>query len=63
MKVFGGQAVEAGNIIVRQRGTRFHPGKGVGLGRDHTIYATVDGTVEFKAKGPLARKTVSVIPG
>ncbi|MFC4822301.1 50S ribosomal protein L27 [Dokdonella ginsengisoli] len=63
VKVFGGQAVEAGNIIVRQRGTRFHPGKGVGLGRDHTIYATVDGTVEFKAKGPLARKTVSVIPG
>lgn len=62
VKVFGGQAVEAGNIIVRQRGTRFHPGKGVGLGRDHTIYATVDGTVEFKAKGPLARKTVSVIP-
>lgn len=63
VKVFGGQAVEAGNIIVRQRGTRFHPGKGVGLGRDHTIYAIVDGTVEFKAKGPLARKTVNVIPG
>ena len=63
VKIFGGQAIEAGNIIVRQRGTRFHPGKGVGLGRDHTIYATVDGTVEFKAKGPLARKTVSVIPG
>jgi large subunit ribosomal protein L27 len=63
VKVFGGQAVEAGNIIVRQRGTRFHPGKGVGLGRDHTIYATVDGKVEFRAKGPLARKTVNVIPG
>lgn len=63
VKVYGGQAVEAGNIIVRQRGTRFHPGKGVGLGRDHTIYAVVDGVVEFKAKGPLARKTVSVIQG
>ena len=63
VKVFGGQAVNAGNIIIRQRGTRFHPGTGVGLGRDHTIYAIVDGTVEFKAKGPLARKTVSVIPG
>ena len=62
VKVFGGQAVEAGNIIVRQRGTRFHPGAGVGLGRDHTLFALVDGTVEFKAKGPLARKTVSVIP-
>ncbi len=63
VKVFGGQAVEAGNIIVRQRGTRFHPGAGVGLGRDHTLFALVDGTVEFKAKGPLARKTVSVIQG
>lgn len=63
VKVYGGQAVEAGNIIVRQRGTRFHPGKGVGLGRDHTIYAVVDGVVEFKAKGPLARKTVSVVQG
>ena len=62
VKVYGGQTVEAGNIIIRQRGTRFHPGKGVGLGRDHTIYAIVDGVVEFKAKGPLARKTVSVVP-
>ena len=62
VKVFGGQAIDAGNIIVRQRGTRFHPGAGVGLGRDHTLFALVGGTVEFKAKGPLARKTVSVIP-
>ena len=62
VKVFGGQAVNAGNIIIRQRGTRFHPGTGVGLGRDHTIFAIVDGKVEFKAKGPKARKTVSVIP-
>ncbi len=63
VKVYGGQSVEAGNIIVRQRGTRFHPGAGVGLGRDHTLFALVDGTVEFKAKGPLARKTVSVNQG
>ena len=63
MKIYGGQAVEAGNIIVRQRGTRFHPGDGVGLGRDHTLFALVDGTVEFKVKGAEARKTVNVIPG
>jgi large subunit ribosomal protein L27 len=63
VKIYGGQAVSAGNIIVRQRGTRFHPGSGVGLGRDHTIYAVVDGTVEFRIKGPQARKTINVIPG
>ena len=62
VKVYGGQAVNAGNIIVRQRGTRFHPGTGVGRGRDHTIFAIVDGTVEFKVKGADARKTVNVIP-
>jgi large subunit ribosomal protein L27 len=63
VKIYGGQSVEAGNIIVRQRGTRFHPGTGVGLGRDHTLFALVDGTVEFKVKGAEARKTVNVIPG
>ena len=63
VKIFGGQDIEAGNIIVRQRGTQFHPGPGVGLGRDHTLFALVDGKVEFKTKGPKARKTVSVIPG
>ena len=63
VKLYGGQAVEAGNIINRQRGSRFHPGTGVGLGRDHTIFAVVDGKVEFKTKGPKPRKTVSVIPG
>jgi len=63
VKIYGGQAVEAGNIIIRQRGTRFHPGSGVGLGRDHTIFAVVDGKVEFKTKGPKARKMVNVIPG
>ena len=62
VKVYGGQAVNAGNIIVRQRGTRFHPGTGVGLGRDHTLFAIIDGKVEFKAKGPEQRKTVSVSP-
>lgn len=62
VKVYGGQAVNAGNIIIRQRGTRFHPGTGVGLGRDHTIFAVVDGKVEFKVKGANARKMVNVVP-
>ena len=56
------QAVTAGNIIVRQRGTQFHPGKNVGCGRDHTLFATADGVVEFAVKGPLKRRTVSVVP-
>ena len=63
VKVYGGAAVEAGNIIVRQRGTQFHPGAGVGLGRDHTLYALVDGKVEFKTHGPKRRRTVSVVSG
>ncbi len=62
VKVFGGQAVEAGNIIIRQRGTQFHPGSNVGLGRDHTLFALVDGTVEFAVKGAKSRRTVSVNP-
>ncbi|MGY3264575.1 MULTISPECIES: 50S ribosomal protein L27 [unclassified Lysobacter] len=61
VKVFGGQAIEAGNIIVRQRGTQFHPGPGVGLGRDHTLFALVDGKVEFSVKGAAQRRTVSVV--
>ena len=61
VKLFGGQAVEAGNIIVRQRGTQFHPGPGVGLGRDHTLFALVDGKVEFSVKGAKKRRTVSVV--
>jgi large subunit ribosomal protein L27 len=61
VKIYGGQAVEAGNIIVRQRGTQFHPGSGVGLGRDHTLFALVDGKVNFAIKGPKSRRTVSVI--
>ncbi|KAF1696095.1 50S ribosomal protein L27 [Pseudoxanthomonas koreensis] len=61
VKLFGGQAVEAGNIIVRQRGTQFHPGAGVGLGRDHTLFALVDGKVQFGTKGAAKRRTVSVV--
>jgi large subunit ribosomal protein L27 len=62
VKIYGGQAVEAGNIIIRQRGTQFHPGSGVGLGRDHTLFALVDGKVEFAVKGAKSRRFVSVSP-
>jgi len=61
VKIYGGQAIEAGNIIVRQRGTQFHPGMGVGLGRDHTLFALVNGKVEFTTKGPKQRRTVNVV--
>ena len=61
VKIYGGQAVEAGNIIVRQRGTQFHPGTGVGLGRDHTLFALVNGTIKFSIKGAKNRRTVNVI--
>jgi len=61
VKLFGGQAAVAGNIIVRQRGTTHHPGKNVGLGKDHTLFALTDGVVEFK-KGKNDRSFVSVIP-
>lgn len=60
VKVFGGQTVKAGNIIVRQRGTRFHAGEGVGLGKDHTLFALADGVVKFEQKGAQNRKFVSV---
>ncbi len=62
VKVFGGQNVPAGSIIVRQRGTRFHAGNNVGMGRDHTLFALVDGTVSFTTKGSLNRQTVVVTP-
>ncbi len=62
VKLFGGQEVKAGNILVRQRGTRFHAGKGVGLGRDHTLFATTDGRVEFVVRGEHNRKYVNVVP-
>jgi large subunit ribosomal protein L27 len=62
VKKFGGQEVKAGNIIVRQRGTQFHPGEGVGCGHDHTLFAKVDGRVTFITKGPKQRKYVHVTP-
>ena len=62
VKVFGGQSVSAGAIIVRQRGTRFHAGTNVGLGKDHTLFALVDGHVSFATKGALSRQTVVVTP-
>ena len=58
---FGGEQVAAGNIIVRQRGTKFHAGNNVGIGRDHTIFATADGQVEFTVKGPKNRKYVNIV--
>jgi len=61
VKRFGGQLVKAGNIIVRQRGTRFHPGENVRCGRDHTLFATAEGRVEFVTRGPNNRKFVQVV--
>lgn len=61
IKIFGGQPAKAGNIILRQRGTQYHPGKGVGIGKDHTIFALVDGTVVFTTKRE-DRRYVSVTP-
>jgi large subunit ribosomal protein L27 len=60
VKAFGGQVISAGSIIVRQRGTQFHPGTNVGVGKDHTLFALIDGEVNFAIKGPLNRRTVSV---
>ena len=60
VKIFGGEQVVAGNIIVRQRGTKFHPGVNVGVGRDHTLFARADGRVKFEKKGPKNRQFVSV---
>ncbi len=61
VKRFGGETVKAGNIIVRQRGTRFHAGDNVGIGKDHTLFATTDGKVEFVVRGPKNRKFVHVV--
>ena len=60
VKVFGGEQVNAGQILVRQRGTRVHPGPNVGVGRDHTLYAKATGCVEYSVRGPANKKTVSV---
>jgi large subunit ribosomal protein L27 len=62
VKVFGGQQITAGAIIVRQRGTKFHAGTNVGMGKDHTLFALVDGSVSFDVKGELNRQTVFVTP-
>lgn len=62
VKAFGGQAIPAGSIIIRQRGTKFHPGTNVGIGKDHTLYALVDGQVKFEIKGEFNRHLVSIIP-
>ncbi|MDP2794714.1 MAG: 50S ribosomal protein L27 [Sulfurisoma sp.] len=62
VKRYGGQLVPAGSIIVRQRGTRFHAGENVGMGKDHTLFAKVTGTIEFSIKGAEKRKMVRVVP-
>ena len=62
VKRYGGETVLAGNIIVRQRGTQFHPGTNVGVGKDHTLFALVEGQVEFSLKGPKRQRTVSITP-
>ena len=62
VKSFGGEAIPAGSIIVRQRGTQIHPGTNVGMGKDHTLFALVAGTVQFATKGKEKRKVVSVVP-
>ena len=60
VKAFGGELVTAGSIIVRQRGTKFHPGENVGVGKDHTLFALVDGHVSFAVKGALSKQTVNM---
>ena len=62
VKAFGGQVVSAGSIIVRQRGTKFHAGGNVGMGKDHTLFALVDGQVQFAIRGALNRQTVRIAP-
>ena len=62
VKRYGGQFVKAGNILVRQRGTEFHPGDNVGMGKDHTLFALIDGTVKFTVRGEQKRRTVVIQP-
>ncbi|MGE4241980.1 50S ribosomal protein L27 [Ramlibacter sp.] len=62
VKAFGGELISAGSIIVRQRGTKFHPGTNVGVGKDHTLFALVEGHVKFAVKGSMNKSTVSVVP-
>jgi len=61
VKAYGGELIPAGSIIVRQRGTKFHPGTNVGVGKDHTLFALVDGKVQFAVKGKLNKSTVSIV--
>ena len=61
VKIYGGQAASPGNILVRQRGTKFHPGLNVGCGKDHTLFAKAEGVVEFTVKGPKQRKYINVV--
>ena len=62
VKAFGGELVPAGSIIIRQRGTQVHPGENVGMGRDHTLFAKIEGRVQFSQHGAANRKTVSIVP-
>jgi large subunit ribosomal protein L27 len=62
VKVYGGQAINAGGIIIRQRGTRVHAGENVGMGKDHTLFALIDGKVQFTTKGAAKRHVVTVVP-
>lgn len=62
VKAYGGEVIDAGSIIIRQRGTRVAPGLNVGIGRDHTLFALVPGTVQFAVRGPAKKQTVSIIP-
>jgi len=62
VKRYGGELINAGSIIVRQRGTQFHPGENVGIGKDHTLFAKVTGTVAFAVKGAERRKTINIVP-
>jgi large subunit ribosomal protein L27 len=62
VKRYGGEVISAGSIIVRQRGTQFHPGDNVGIGKDHTLFAKIEGTVAFTVKGPKRRRMVNIVP-
>ena len=62
VKRYGGQLVVPGNIIIRQRGTEFHPGENVGMGKDHTLFALIEGLVQFTIRGPKRRRTISIAP-
>lgn len=62
VKRYGGQIISAGSIIVRQRGTQFHPGDNVGIGKDHTLFAKISGAVQFQVKGPTQRRYVNIVP-